>query len=419
MSGLRRRLRPPVRGLAVAALLFGCAALAQEPRRPGAPPAPGKTLYLVLRTGPEETEKGVLATLKQGVEKSGAKTAGEPTIRLVSPAFYEEFQALVDRAGPPAAAADGAVSIRQLPSRDAVFEIKLERAQLLKQLRVEYKEGGVKKYTPEAAGGKSPLVLTVPGRYAFTPPADATPVSCEGDVAEVGKPDTTFKQDWPRGDKFFVVTIRNFVGEQKKLFEVIQDKAQVANPLDNVALEGNLEFAFATLNSSAPLPGDDELDAESNLKLTVETVPRRSPKRVWVYFPLDEAGLKAARDSYRKFGSVELPAEVRKDRVPAGEAATIDPQTAAKWYELPAEPTPAGTDPARFTRKVKLDDVAGLAEKYPQLWMLVVWEFDTGTPEAIQVKHPKDDRVYVLERERPGWQKIVQKASKPPAPPKP
>ncbi|MBX9628748.1 MAG: hypothetical protein K2X82_33450 [Gemmataceae bacterium] len=409
MPGPRRRVRPPVRAAAVAALLAGCAGLPAQPQE--------TTVYLVLRTGPDETEKGILATLRQGLDKSGATIAGEPTIKAVSPAFFEEFQAVVDRAGPPAAAADEGVSIRLLPTREAIYEIKLQPTQVLKKLRVTYQKGGQKDYAPAAPGtDKAALVLTVPGRYAFTPEPDDVPLSYDGDVAELGKPAATVKGDWPKGDKFFVVTMRNFRGNRQRLFDVIADPKMVANPLDNVQLGNDLLFAFASLNSSAADPGDDGLDSENNLSMTVESIARRNPRRVWVLFPLDEAGMREARDKYRKLSSTELPEAIRADAVKAAEAAAVGPGTGPRWYELPPEPTPAGEPPRRFVRKVKLDDVAGLAEKYPQLWTLVVWEFDSGNdrPEAIQVKHPKDDRVYVLERERPGWQKVVQKV-KPPA----
>ena len=409
---MRRRVRPAVRAAVAAVALIGAAAvgLAQEP---------GTTVYLVLRTGPDETEKGVLATLKQGLDKSGATITGEPTIKGVSPAFFEEFQALVDRAGPPAAAADEGVAIRLLPTREPIYEIKVAPTQVLKKLKVKYQKGGEKEYTPAAPGAaNASLVLIVPGRYGFVPEADDTPLSYDGEVAEIGKPAAAVKGDWPKGDRYFVVTMRNFRGDRRRLFEVMADPKQVANPLDNVQLGNDLLFAFASLNSSAADPGDDGLDSENNLTMTVETIPRRNPARVWVLFPLDEAAMREARDKYRKLSSTELPVEIRKDPVRVGvNTAGVSAGSAPRWYELPAEATPPGTDPRRFVRRVKVDDPPEFAAKYPQLWSLVVWEFDGGggRQEAIQVKHPKDDRVYVLERERTGWQRVIQKVGKPPA----
>lgn len=399
MPGRRRRVRPAVRA---------AVALAQPPET---------TVYLVLRTGPDETEKGVLATLQQGLDKSGATITGEPTIKNVSPAFFEEFQSLVDRAGPPAAAAEDGVGIRLLPTREPIYEIKVAPSQVLKTLKVKYQKGGEKEYKPAAPGAaNAPLVLIVPGRYGFTPEADDTPQSYEGEVAEIGKPAAAVKGDWPKGDKFFVVTMRNFRGNRQRLFDVMADPKQVANPLDNVQLGNDLLFAFASLNSSAADPGNDGLDSENNLTMTVETIPKRNPARVWVLFPLDEKGMREARDEYRKAASTDLPKKIRAAAtVGAGQPANVASGDGPKWYELPAEETPPGTDPRRFVRKVKVDDPPEFAAKYPQLWSLVVWEFDAGRPEAIQVRHPKDDRVYVLERERTGWQRVIQKVGKPAA----
>jgi hypothetical protein len=392
----------------IAALVAACATAAQ--------PDNGETLYLVLRVGPDITEKDIISTLKQGLKLSGSTITGEPTIRPVSPAFFEEFQGLVERAGPPVVAADDGLAIRMLPASRPTYEIRIARNQVLKKLRVTYQKAGEKEYVPTApdAEGKSQLILIVPGQYAFMPDADDVPVSYEGDVAELGKPNLpTVKGGWPKGDRFYVVTMRNFRGDRKEMFRVIQDPQLVANPLDNVQLGNDLVFVFANLNSSAADPGEEGLDAENNINVSVETIPNRSPRRVWAYFPLDEDSMKKARDAYVKLDSNQLPIEIRKDHVPITRKAEFGPKDEPKWVELPAEPTPAGIPPRRFSRKVKIDDLIGFAEKYPKLWMLVVWEFDNGRPEAIQVRHPMTgNRVFVLERERAGWQKVLKQIPK-------
>lgn len=424
MSGSRFGPHQRVRFAAVTALLLGCVASAQPPRGPSDGPPP-TTLYLVIRTGPAETEKGILTTLKKGLEKSGALNPGDPTIKALSPALYEELQSLVDRAATPATPAEEGVSIRLLPTRDAIYEIKLQPTQVLKKLRVKYQKAGQKEYTPAAPAAKQPLVLTVPGRYAFTPEPEDTPVSYDGDVAEIGKKDAVIKGEWPSGDKFYVVTIRNFDADpavRRRLFEVIKDKTQVANPLDYVQLENDLLFAFASLGSNVPPPGVDELDKENNLTITVETLERRSPRRVWVYFPLDREGAQAAKAEFGKLDSLQLPAKVRENGLTADNKAVVKSTDAPKWLELPPEPAPPGMEPRRFARKVKLDDVDQFAAKYSQLWMLVVWEFDAGTrgkEEAIRVSH-NGEQVYVLDRERAGWQRVIQRVARPKAPdPKP
>jgi hypothetical protein len=395
-------------------LLIGCAVFAQPPRP--VVETGDTTLYLVLRVGPDITEKDILKTLKQGLELSLSSSSGEPSIKAVSPAFFEEFQKLVDRAGPPVAAADEGLSIRVLPARELIYEIKVQPTQVLKKLRVTYQRAGVKEYTPTAPDGKSPLILIVPGRYAFIPEADDAPLKYEGDVAELGKANLpAIAGEWPKGDKYFVVTMRNFSGNRKRLFEVITDKNKVANPLDHIQLESDLIFAFASLNSTAADPGDEGIDPEHNITITVETIPSRNPRRAWVYFPLEEKAAKEAAATFRKFDSVQITDEIRKNAVrfvDRKQVAVVGSKDEARWIELPAEfPNP---DPKRFTRKVKIDDLPEFVDRYPHLWMLVVWEFDNGKPEAIQVKHPvSGDRVSVLELERSGWQKATQKVPKP------
>ncbi len=420
MPGPRRRVGTPVGLAALTALVLCWTGTAQDKKdTPGSGTAkavagqPGMgstTLYLVLRAGPDETEKGILATLKQGLDKSGATISGEPGIRSISPAVFQELQGLVDRAGPTATAADdGNVTITALVSRDVIYEIRVKPSQVIKTLRVKYQKGGEKEYKPTSPSAeKSPLTLTTAGRYAFTPEQDDTPVSYQADVSELGKPDAVVKGEWPKGDKYFVVTMRNFVGDRKKLFEVIQDPKQVANPLDSVELGSDVLLAFASLNSSVPPGGDAGPDAEGYLNLWVENLRNRNPRRAWVYFPLDQQAMEKARAEYRKFDSLALPKEIRNKQVPADQMATVAPTDEPKWYELTPNPGRDGGLPQTFSRKVKLDKIPEFTEKYPRLFMLVVWEFqadDNSAPEAIQVRTPNDERVFVLERERQGWQK--------------
>lgn len=396
---------------AIAATLMIAAAVRSQ--NPATPPGDGSTtLYLVLRTGPQEDENAILETLKTGLRKSGAAITGQPTIKAVSPAFFQEFATLVDRASESdVSEAKEGLSIHMLPARGTIYELKLKPTQILKQLRVKYQKGSTKSYTPAApseAGG--PLVLTVPGLYAFTPEEGDTPTSYEADVLEIGKPDATQKGTWPVGDKFFVVTMRNFVGDRKSMFAIIADGTQVANPLENVQLGNDLLFAFASLRSSVgvlPPP----INPKGELTISVPTIPKRNPKRVWVYFPLDEKGMTEARTAFRKFNQFELPAEIRKKNVPADKQVTLSAKDGPQWYELPLA---ANETPPRFSRRVQLDlgELVQFSERYPKVWMLQVWEFDTGKPEAIFVEHPTEGRVLVREEELSGWQKGLHGAIK-------
>lgn len=390
-------------------------------RTPAQDPAPaerrpGTTLYLVLRTGPKEDEQRILATLKTGLKNSGSTTSADPTVRPVSPAFFEEFATLVDRAaGQPVVESGDGVGIRLLPSREPVYEVRLKPTQILKQLRITDAKGETKEYTPKppTSGESVPLMMTVPGRYAFAPDPGSTPTTYEAVVHEIGQPEATLKGSWPVADKFFVVTMRDFQGDRGRMFEVIQDSNQVANPLDNVQLGNDLVFAFAALNSSEGKV-DDLFPGTNTIALRAPALRNRSPKRAWAYFPLNEEESKEAVAKFRKIGPTELPAEIRKAAVQVGSEASLSESDPPRWFELPPNTTTGKPD--QFSRPVTTDGFGWMYKKYPKLYMLQVWEFDAGQPEAIMVESPSGDRVPVLEFEFPLWESRSKAAQKSPSP---
>ncbi len=406
----------------VAAAIFGATGLAH-----GQPDPQNTTLYLVLRTGQKEKEKDILKTLQDGLDKSKSTTSSPPSIRLVSSAFFAEFASLVDKAaGSDVVEAKDGMSIRMLPAREAIYELKMLPTQILKKLRVTDLKGTMKEFTPVAPGAKGgALLLTVPGRYAFTPELGTTPASYEADVAELGKEDGMQKGAWPIGDKYFVVTMRDFKGDRKLMFKIIQDPNLVGNPLDNVQLGNDLLFAFAALKASKVQPPSPVSDGF--LTVTVPTLKTRRPRRVWVYFPLDEKAMAEAKAKFNAFDRTELSAEIRKTGLTVeklgGNPVSVGPKDAPRWFELSGD---GGTPevPSQFVRRIKLDGMAQLIETYPRVWMLQVWEFDLGKPEAISVNDPNDPKendVLALEAELQGWARgltedIARKS--PPTPPK-
>ena len=432
MPRIRRTVGATTGFLALALLLT--AAAAQEPAAPqdkpeakpkvkkAAPPAEKEgpastTMYLFLRTGPDEDEAEVRINLKKALTASGAKYVGEPKLKPVSPTFYDELAGLAEQAGPAAGVAGATdLAVRRLPAQGAVYELTLDPAQVLKKLTVRYKSGGpAKAYVPEApkAGDekKPPLVLIVPGRYAFTPEAGDTPADYDAEVAQFGKPDETKTAPWPATDKHFVVTLQKFVGNRELLFDKLRDPDVVPNPF-NVKRADDLLFAFASLNSTADDTGDDAVGVD-NVTIAAENLKSSRVKRVWAYYPLDEAGMKDAVAKFRdpKMTSEALSQEVRKNQVKAGAAASLKADDGPKWYELTLpEDNPRG----RFSRTIKVENLFDLAAKYRMIGKLIVWEFDDGTnpPAAIRTQHPKAEagKVFALDRFDASWQANVKQA---------
>lgn len=409
MSGPRHGTRSTTGLAALIALAAVVPLLAQDGITP-------KTLYLVLRTGPNETETEIQSKLRRGIDHVGAIIDGDPRIRPVSGAFVEELEALADRAGAVAAGEEkDGISLRYLPSRDSAYEIKIPPTQVLRKLKVTYQKAGEKEYVPASPGEKGPLFLSVSGRYAFTPEPGDIPLKYEGEVSEFGKPDSNFQREWPKSDKFFVVTMKNFRGNKDALFRAIQDKDVVPNPFKLYDEKADLMFAFASLNSTVGRPGRSAINERNELLLSVETLPNESPKRAWVYLPLDEESAQKALEEYRKFNTLELPQEIRKSAVRFPFQAALGVQDTPKWHEVPMKFPPR---PTEFERVVKLNGLRELGLKYPKMYMLVVWEFDSerpgSKPEAILVedKAEKSGRVTVMKRELADWGQGVQDALK-------
>jgi hypothetical protein len=291
-------------------------------------------------------------------------------------------------------------SIRRLPTKEVLWEFRLKSPdQVLKKLTVTYEKAGKKEYTATSPADDGPLTQIVPGRYALKPEANDEPVEYEAEVVELGQAPQKMEGKWAVMDRYYVVTMNNFRGNRDHLFKVVQDPNQVANPLDGVRLGSDLVFVFANLESSAAtLEGD--LISGNNLTVNVQPARGRATARVWMLFPLTEEQAKAKATELSKIESAKtLSQEIRKNAVFATTEQTVGPETPAKWLEL--ESQQAGKS---FRRVIPLKDFKELLAKYPNAWRLLVWEFDDGTPSAIEVTHPQTGkRTYTVDKEIKEW----------------
>jgi hypothetical protein len=156
----------------------------------------------------------------------------------------------------------------------------------------------------------------------------------------------------------------------------------------------------------------------------------RKVKRVWMRFPLTKEEASMALGAFRKFSTVQLAQEIRKDAVKAETDPKVDPKVdpkapmkghvlnatdKARWFELAGN-----ADATQFSTRVTLQDVKALRGRFPQAYRLLVYEFDDGKgpPEAILVtERPKGSRVAVIlqkiEAWGPGLDEIIKTDDKP------
>ncbi|WP_232055938.1 hypothetical protein [Tuwongella immobilis] len=366
------------------------------------------TLFLMVRAGPSLTEQKIEATLTSGLREAKCTIDGRPQVKKISPIVYEEVESLISAPpGEPGAEAAEAINIRTLPTREPISEFRLKSpSQILKSLTVTYEKAGKVTYKPTAPEKNGPLTLIVPGRYGLKlDPADR-PLNYDAVISELGKDDETMSSKWPERDQFFVVTMRNFRGSKETLFRVVQNGDLVANPLQNIRLGRDFTFVFANMDSLVPTA--PELIEGNELIVQVPAPNGRSPRRVWMMFPLTKEQMAKERDNFRKFTSTELPDEIRKNAILATQPATIAHNTPASWIEIPRE----SANSRSFLRRLPLEDPSKLGESFPTLGRLLVYEFDNGTPEAIEMQHPTYDRTYVLDEEMKTWASALQRSGK-------
>jgi hypothetical protein len=365
---------------------------------------PGETtLFMMVRTGPHLTPDNLKTTLQEGLSAARCTISGEPIIRPVSPAVFEEIESLTNQAAAAGAGGKPATGLRRMASREMLWEFRLDSpSQILKTLKVKYKSPDGKEYDKEYApvspANDGQLVLVAPGFYSFKPEPTDQPIAYEAEIISLGQPAQKMEGKWPSNDRYYVITMRNFRGDKDYLFHVLQDPLKVANPLDSIRLGSDLVFVFANLDALGA-DEDDDVIAGNNLILGAPSPRGRSVARGWILFPLTEAAMKEKLAEYRKItDSKELIVKVRENAIFALTPTEIGPDTPAKWLELGLRRD------GRFRREVPIKDFAGLLAKYPTAWGLVVWEFenDLGMRSAIMMRLP-GGQTMVREKEIRNW----------------
>jgi hypothetical protein len=392
----------------------------------------GTTLYLVVRTKPNVPDKRITDTLVAGLEASLHTIDGKPIIKPVSPLFFEQFAELIG--GAPARKGDasseagpGKIGVRPLPSRDGnIYELRMPNVkQTLTKLKVEYSsvdgKPDTEEYIPQQPGD-SPLTLIEPGRYSFRPTAGRNPKSFSATYDERNDStrkldrDKTLTGDWPQNDKFYVVTMKNFrridgtrSNHERFLDAVERQTLNTANPITITRLGGDQLFVFADMAGGGARTPED-IDG-NNLVLRIPGPIGRNTRRVWVLFPQTKEQMEASTKKYAEFPTTEMPSEVRKNAVASFQDATTGPDTPPRWLELNYD---IGSQ--TFTRAIPLRDMPGLAQKYPEMYKFVTYEFEKpdnlANREAIQVKNEKNQDVTAIGSPISSWSRWASELRK-------
>ncbi len=178
-----------------------------------------------------------------------------------------------------------------------------------------------------------------------------------------------------QGKTYWKITVRDFTGDQKQLFDVLSTHPKIATPIVSKALsERKLALGSLVL---LDIWGDVAIIGNT-VHFTFYRPPGTAPTRVWMKFPIEKDQVSAELDRYQQFGEFGLPKEIMKESPTlANEMTKLAPPTttgSARWYEIPAS-----KDAVSFRREFELDQIgAWQARGDKPISYLVVWQLDDG-----------------------------------------
>ena len=207
--------------------------------------------------------------------------------------------------------------------------------------------------------GEQEFELIERGRYSFPLLPDDTPLKYQAKIIDLDS-ELDDSATWPDPKQFYMVSIRDFVGDKALLFEKLKDKKVIPNPIRELQQQEGFTFIFASL-------GSERIDAieigdDNTWEMKIGKNPQIDPKRIWVLFPLTE---KEATEKAKEFNTKDrddIPKDIRAEgTIAAGQSAVIDLTQNTQWIELPDQGLGLP-----FSRKISLgNDLKPLIEKVP------------------------------------------------------
>ncbi len=368
-------------GAVVAALAVTAAAVASAQDGPvapnRAPMAGGSTTYLLFRTNAGMTAGRLKEPLSAACELADPNFDAGNGVRIEerNAAVLEQIRYLVEQADSLHGLGGGGPAVAPLPIEGNLWQVRLERpTQILEELTLTDAAGKEVTLKPAAPTQEAErLRMIVPGIYAVRIDPDNRPVSYRMTVGDL-KSDKPIekKGEWPASDRLFVATLKGFKGSVSDVYKYMQDK-RVGNKVEQLESLGDLQFAFAAIQAGGAQV-DDGFGQEGNEYFYIPRQPNltdRQVSKVWMLFPLDKAAALAEFERLRGMSGSQVIEAVDAAATPASaEAITVSPDQPPQWVELPRSQFSGG-----FERRIGLDDIAGWQKRFPDLWRLVVWEF--------------------------------------------
>ena len=414
------------------------------------PEAVASTLYMVVQVksdnklgvDPATYVKNAIVEARE-VLNEDAKQRNQPPVcefempdpRAITEAVYREFAAFADQetlaSGPAADPAQPTrVRLQPVPTNSSLWAFDLiddpaappsegaKKLLVLQKLTITRRSGAVNHYEPKRlteAGPADDLKMVLPGSYVLHLDLKDPPTNYIITAQKItGGESEEIKGTWPESDQYFVIILRDFRGQRKALFETIKAKEpnekglRITNPLDDIRLDRDFVLTFASLGVKLQI-APPEFEPGKYLP-TMPLVPRRDPKRAWIYFPLSREQAAAEFAKLSSLDGAQVIDAILKSGPSTAEKepeVEIKPGMSPRWLELTAMP-----DGQRFRRELTIKDYKGLQSTLPEVWRLQVYEGQSG--RAILVGHPDSSRQggFVVDVPIENWPGEIEKGVK-------
>lgn len=351
------------------------------------------TLLLLVRCNPELTEQDVKDTIEIALKQCGINS--DVSVREVSIDTINEVDRIV-RGLRPVVQGSEQLWLTRRPGKSAVWNFQLlpvPSDRIIISLKVYYAKNATAlqntdteeiEYTPVTLeqlpkkGDESVGLAVIShrnGRYEFYPELARVPVRYEMKLQNAAGSEEKIEGTFPLIDRAFLIQLRPFVGNKHQLFSTVTDKNKVANPFNEIKEESSVQLVFGSIKALTGVVG--ETIENLNLVVTVPSVPYRTPKRVWMLFPLDKKQADEEAIKLRQLDPAKYGEYIRQNK--AEQEVVLDLKS-PKWFELPKDNE---VFRAQIPLVQKREDFSSLSRRYPEVYRILVWEF-----EADMIRRP-------------------------------
>ena len=354
-------------------------------------PQARETLFVLVKTDGKKLPQDLKKDFELAVQAANATTSGIGNPKPIPPLFYYQLDSVIRNADielNPKNTNPGGMEFRRMPVVEPKWEFKLPNPgeQLLKTMVVKYTRAGQVKYVAKSSNPdkEKQFELIERGRYGIAQIPDDVPESFKATLIQLGsKEEIVVEGNWPETVALYMVAIRDFVGDKALMYNQLKDSKVIPDPAKDIQQEN---FTFSFLNMTNVAPTDIPVVANGKYIATVGKSPEISPKRVWILFPLTKQQAEE-QEKLLNDPKIEREAVAKTIRaqgvVPVGEDAVADLDSQKpKWIELGEQGLGLP-----FRRDIDLgNDLGKFMKNYPEVYSLVVREFDNGLGTIAAIK---------------------------------